>query len=207
MSTEEMMEIIRQNEFFSNSIIDHVIFGGIYPVLFTVFNNNSLFLFICHNYESENNIQWIVTKTTPLNIIYLLKNRISFRNAFIYGTNKKMILNYDGEKVSCDIKDLSSIPDEYLPTDGEYLNAEIGEYDDLLMYYNTLVIISKNTGIMRDPMPRRWSTRPNYAYIRRQRATFKRKNRKIISKKTDCNSLYEAKKNEYGLKKAKLSKK
>lgn len=139
MNTNTMISIIKKNDLFSSIEIDQVIFDGPYPILFIVKQNNNLYLFICHSFENCN-IQWIATNITPDTIINLLINNISFREAFLNNSNKKYILSYDGKTVTCSIVDAKCVPENYLPPKNEYLDAENGEYEDLIQYYSECII-------------------------------------------------------------------
>lgn len=74
-------------------------------------------------------IKWIGTRTTYDNLIDLLENKITIRDAFLNGTNNKIMIEYDGKEVEYELKKSSEIPDEILPTVGEYMDAEEGEYE------------------------------------------------------------------------------
>ena len=60
-------------------------------------------MFICHFVNSEK-IEWIGTRTKYDNLINLLENRITIREAFLNVTDNKILIEYDGEKVKYEWK-------------------------------------------------------------------------------------------------------
>ena len=96
-------KIFRKIPDFQKVILDTILFESKYPVLFTCKNDKDIYLFICCFVNSEKT-KWIGTRTTYDNLINLLENKITIRNA-------------------------SEIPDEILPTVGEYMDAE-EEYEE-----------------------------------------------------------------------------
>ena len=71
---------------------------GKYPVLFTCKNDKDIYLFICYYVNSEK-IKWIGTRTTYDNLIDLLENKITIRDAFLNVTNNKIMIEYNGKAV------------------------------------------------------------------------------------------------------------
>ena len=113
---------------FQKVILDTILFESKYPVLFTCKNDKDIYLFICCFVNFEK-IKWIGRRTTYDNLIDLLENKITIRDAFLNGTNNKIMIEYDGKEVEYELKKSSEIPDEILPTVGEYMDAEEGEYE------------------------------------------------------------------------------
>ena len=111
-----------------------ILFGSKYPVLFTCENEGNVYLFICCLANSDK-LVWIATQTDYKNLIDLLENKITIRAAFLNVTDKKMIITYDGQKVECKEESYSSIPMNYLPTEGEYMDAEDDEYKEELVEF------------------------------------------------------------------------
>lgn len=124
-------KIFRKIPNFQKIILDTILFESKYPVLFTCKNGEDIYLFICCFVNSEK-IEWIGTRTTYDNLIDLLKNKITIRDAFLSVTNDKIMITYDGNEVEYELKKSSEIPDEILPTAGEYMDAEEGEYEEEL---------------------------------------------------------------------------
>lgn len=109
--------------------LDKVLFEAKYPVLFTCKDDNGIYLFICFFVNFEK-MEWIGTKTSYDNLIDLLENKVTIRDAFLNVTSDKMLITYNGDNVTCEIKESRDIPEEILPTAGEYMDAEDGEFDE-----------------------------------------------------------------------------
>ena len=121
--------IFRKIPEFQKVILDIILFESKYPVLFTCKNDKDIYLFICYYVNSEK-IKWIGTRTTYDNLVDLLENKITIRDALLNVTNNKIMIEYDGKAVEYELKKSSEIPDEILPTVGEYMDAEEGEYEE-----------------------------------------------------------------------------
>lgn len=121
-------KIFRKIPDFQKVILDTILFENKYPVLFTFKNDKDIYLFICCFVNSEKT-KWIGTRTTYDNLINLLENKITIRNAFFNVANDKIMIEYDRKEVKYELKKASEIPDEILPTVGEYMDAE-EEYEE-----------------------------------------------------------------------------
>lgn len=119
--------IFRKIPDFRNIVLDTVLFESRYPVLFTCKNENGLYLFICCFVTSDKS-EWIGTKTTYDNLLNLLKNKITIRDAFLNITEQKVVINYDGKNVDYSVTHKENIPEKLLPSAGEFMDAEDGEY-------------------------------------------------------------------------------
>jgi hypothetical protein len=122
-------KIFRKIPNFEKVILDTILFESKYPVLFTCKNRKDIYLFICYFVNSEK-IEWIGTRTTYDNLIELLENKITIRDAFFNVTNNKIMVGYDGKEVRYELKKSSEISEDILPTVGEYMDAEEGEYEE-----------------------------------------------------------------------------
>ena len=91
-----LQEILRQSDCLSYVTIDQILFESSYPILFSGYDNNNIYLIICHSVNSER-MSWIVTKTTYDIIISMLKNNIIIRDAFLSFTSEKILLTFDKE--------------------------------------------------------------------------------------------------------------
>ena len=127
-------KIFRKIPDFQKVILDTILFESKYPVLFTCKNDKDIYLFICFFANSEK-IKWIGTRTTYDNLIELLENKITIRDAFLNVTTNKIMIEYDGKEVEYELKKSSEIPDEVLPTVGEYMDAEEGEYEEEIVEF------------------------------------------------------------------------
>ena len=120
--------ILRNVDGFSELMIEKVLFESNYPILFSCTVNEKVFLFICYTANSTS-MKWIATETTYENLISLLKDRITIRDAFMNCSNTKFMISYDGSKPEC-YKCLSTdIPNYILPTDGEKMGVEEDEFE------------------------------------------------------------------------------
>lgn len=120
-------KIFRSIPDFNNIELDMVLFESRYPVMFTCKNGEEIYLFICclmNNVKAE----WIGTQTTNENLIELLENKITIRDAFMNITENKIVIEYNGQNVKCKIEKGCNIPEILLPTVGEYMDAEEDEY-------------------------------------------------------------------------------
>ena len=112
---------------FKNISLDKVLFESKYPVMFTCKNDNDIYLFICCLVNS-NSIKWIGTKTNYDILIAMLENEVTIRNAFLSVTDEKIVIEYNGDKVTYSILKSDNIQKDLFPTAGEYMDAEGDEY-------------------------------------------------------------------------------
>lgn len=120
-------KIFRQVDVFSGIVLDIILFESKYPIMFTCKKDNEIYLFICCMVNADI-VEWIGTRTDYDTLIGLLENKITIRDAFLNVTDKKYLVKYDGLKVSCEETKAENIPDKLLPSAGEYMDAEEGEY-------------------------------------------------------------------------------
>lgn len=121
---------------------EKVFFECGYPVLFTARDSNkNLFLCVCCQAD-ENGKKWLVRETKTSIVIKMLQDRITLRDAFICGNGKKYSIS---EKkghftVACDVEtDWNDKTSMFLPDAGEFLDAEDGEFDEEISFYNDKV--------------------------------------------------------------------
>lgn len=119
--------IFRNITDFQSIILDKILFENSYPVMFTCKNKEDVYLFICCLVTADI-VKWIGTKTTYDNLIELLENKITIRDAFLNVTEDKMVINYNGKKVEYSVENGRSLPEKILPAAGEYMDAEEDEY-------------------------------------------------------------------------------
>lgn len=119
--------IFRNIPDFYDICLDTILFESRYPVLFTCRNGQDVYLFICCLVTGDK-AEWIGTKTTYDNLIGLLENRITIRDAFLNVTENKIIIDYNGQNVDYRMEKRSSVPENLLPAAGEYMDAENEEY-------------------------------------------------------------------------------
>ena len=121
--------------------IDVVLFESYYPILFTCLNeNNDLFLCVCCQSNKEGR-KWLITKTTPNIVVKVLKNQLTVREAFLMFPQIQFTIFDDAQKVLINEKNELDWDEEKsisLPDKGEFLDAEEGEFDDEILYYESL---------------------------------------------------------------------
>lgn len=126
--------ILRKVDGFSEVRIEKVLFESNYPILFSCTLNEKVFLFICYTANSTS-MKWIATETTYENLISLLKDQITIREAFMNCSNTKFMISYDGSKTECYKCLATDIPDYILPTNGEKMDVEEDEFEQEIIYY------------------------------------------------------------------------
>ncbi len=110
---------------------DMILFDCRYPVLFTcVSDSGDFFLAICHKADAQSR-EWIIGRTTENSVIYLLKDKITIREA-ILGNNTTLYqaslqTGHPSPLVNC--VPVTSIPNNILPTAGCYMEADEHEFD------------------------------------------------------------------------------
>lgn len=127
------------NIYFNNVIgignlkIDNIIFDYEYPVLFTCLDNsNKLYLCVCCEIREEQ--RWIVTKVDENILIKLLSDEITIWDAFNNRYDDNYIIRYfgEGKEEKSEKVKFKDIDKEDLPTKGEYIEAEEGEFEEYI---------------------------------------------------------------------------
>ena len=118
---------------FRNAKIDWILFEGYYPVLFTMEDGDKEYLFCCPE-TNKNETVWIAALVDPLVVVDMLCDRITIRDAFDACSKVKYILVNDHNGMSVERVD-QGFPDYYLPTAGEYMEAEPDEFEEEISYY------------------------------------------------------------------------
>lgn len=114
---------------FEHLTMDKILFEGQYPVLFTYIDNEKVYLFICY-YRSNREMSWIGTATEYDNLIQMLQNKVTIREAFMAVTEDKMMITYDGYQTTFSFVKRDRIPEDILPTDGEFMDADVDEFSE-----------------------------------------------------------------------------
>lgn len=116
--------------------IDRILFEASYPVLFTCKNKNGeYFVVVCCQHNSEG-IKWLVRKNTATNIIKMLRDEITIRDALLKGTSDKISVSYKDGKYSIEIDNEDwNEKSSYLPKKDSYIDAEPGEFDEDIQYF------------------------------------------------------------------------
>jgi hypothetical protein len=119
---------------FKNAKLDRVLFEGEHPILFTMEKSDIEYLFCCPVADATE-IVWIGTETDAIKLIDMLNDKITIRDAFTQGGKIKYIVRQRKSGVSCEKLADDSFPEEYLPSAGEYMESEPGEFDEEIGYY------------------------------------------------------------------------
>lgn len=117
--------------------MNKVFFASNYPILFSCINEKrEYFLCVCCK-STLGEKKWLVTKVIPDIFIDLLSDKITIRDAFLRGDGRYSIYlkdnmweiqidNYDDWEPSQSI---------YLPTAGEFMDAEDDEFEEEIRYF------------------------------------------------------------------------
>jgi len=120
--------------------MDKIIFEAAYPVLFICTDEKKhLFMCVCCQ-NNEEGRRWLICRTTADNILDMLRDKASIRASLLKMPNDRfMIYEAVGEKPT-EVDDSTVWEEEsiYLPKKGEFLDAEPGEFDDEIQYYEDL---------------------------------------------------------------------
>lgn len=137
-------KIFRKTNMFENIEMDFVLVESKYSVWFTCRDKNDVYLFICCLVNSQT-VKWIGTKTTYEILISLLKDGITIREAFLNVCEEKIIIEYygPGKDVEYEKVNANDIPEKLLPTYGEYMEAEEGEFEDELRVFQSRALIKE----------------------------------------------------------------
>lgn len=131
-------KIFNETGIFKDIKLDIVLFESKYPILFTCKDGNEVYLFVCCLVNSKEAI-WIGSKTKYETLIGLLKNKVTIREALWKDSIEKLLINYSGlDKIAkCEVVDREKIPDQLLPTRGEYMDAEDDEYSEEISIFES----------------------------------------------------------------------
>lgn len=118
---------------------ERVFFESYYPILFTCRgNDHSLYLCVCC--VAENNYKkWLLAEVAPKTIVKMLKDEITIRDAFLLDNKNKYtieVLNGEEKITSQHVGDWHPETSVFLPTAGEYIDADQGEFDDDIGFYS-----------------------------------------------------------------------
>lgn len=147
------------NRFFSFSetgelTIERIFFDAGYPILFTCTNESGeLFLCVCCQNNASGK-KWLLAETSCDVILSLLKDNITMREAFLVSGKKRFSI-LQGETITL----LTDVPEDwdgeksiYLPDAGEYIEAEDGEFDEEIVFYENRRKREKFSEILEDTL-------------------------------------------------------
>lgn len=134
----DVEKILRKIPGFSQIKLDVILFEGAYPILFTCKSESDIYMFICCEFDGKN-VKWIATKTDYKNLINLLRDKISIRESFLNGSNTMFAIDFNGVDVLCKELLKSEINSNILPSAGQYMGAEKGEFfEEILIFEERL---------------------------------------------------------------------
>lgn len=121
---------------------DKVLFFGSYPVLFTCTDDRGgLYVCVCCKAEPDAK-KWLITKTSPEMVLKLLKDQISIRDAFVRSSQFRYSIDWNsknGLSVQRDGTDWDPDTSVYLPTKGEYMESDEGEFSEEIEHYEKMI--------------------------------------------------------------------
>lgn len=121
-------------------VTDKILFEANYPILFTCKNEKGdLFICVC----CQNNAQgkkWLLTRTTEELVIDMLRDNISIREVFLSFSECRISVYAGNEYIVKENEEAdwgeNSI---FLPKKNEFMEAEPGEFDDEIDYYQNIL--------------------------------------------------------------------
>lgn len=130
----QIEKIFGEIPIFQDIKMDKILFESSYPILFTCIEHRNIYLFICCVNNSDET-KWIGTKTSYPNLIELLTNEITIRDVFANVTDKKFLITKKVTGVNFNEVDFKDLPQDLLPTAGEFLETESGELEEEILCF------------------------------------------------------------------------
>lgn len=129
---------------------DVVLLESYHPILFTCVNEkDELFLCVCCQADKEAT-KWLATDVKPSTMVNMLQNQITIRDAFLLDKGKRYTVICKDKKytlIKNDPQDWDPEKSDYLPTAGEYMDAEDDEFLEEIEHYKNIMfqnIFKKN---------------------------------------------------------------
>lgn len=121
-----------------------------YPILFTCQDNKGdMYLVTCFHADSREK-DWLIARTAPDQVIALLCNQISIRDAFPYGSSSiylaKKAAGMESVSVKCCRAD--EAPEEIFPTPEMFMDADDDEYQEEIAILRKRISLSKRSDEM-----------------------------------------------------------
>lgn len=130
----QIEKIFGEIPIFQDIKMNKILFESSYPILFTCIEHRNIYLFICCVNNSDET-KWIGTKTSYPNLIELLTNEITIRDVFANVTDKKFLITKKVTGVNFNEVDFKDLPQDLLPTAGEFLETESGELEEEILCF------------------------------------------------------------------------
>lgn len=117
-------------------VLEHMIFEAEYPVLF-VCKDKLDKKYICVCCDIRKTQRWIVSPISTVDLVKMLSDKLTLRDAFLTKESENSYL-IEWDPQHPDIENVTpvsifEIPDEDLPTAGEFIEAEEDEYKDIIL--------------------------------------------------------------------------
>lgn len=122
--------------------IEKILFDAGYPILFTCRSDGGkLYLCVCCQYN-ELGKKWLLAETVPDVVVKMLRNKVTIRDAFLMAEGKRFtIIQKDGLSIKENVlEDWDAEKSIFLPDAGEYMEAESGEYDEEILFYEQMIV-------------------------------------------------------------------
>lgn len=105
-----------------------------HPILFTCLDDSGVtYLATCFRADAQEK-DWLIAEVTPEEVVSLLLNKITIRDAFPHGDAPvcwaKLNAEMDSPAVTC--HPASDIPQKYFPTPGMYMDSDEAEFREEL---------------------------------------------------------------------------
>lgn len=122
--------------------IEKTLFSSYYPILFTCRSDNGN-LYLCVCCWAEKDLQkWLLSETEPATIIDMISDKITLRDAFLKDNKGMYTIARDRDGVEMitesDPSDWHPENSVLLPTTGEYMDADEGEFDEEINFYRLM---------------------------------------------------------------------
>lgn len=124
---------------YSKLIIERIFFEAAYPILYTCLDTDGArYLAVCCQYNALGK-KTLITATSVENVLNLLENRVTIRDAFLTGTGSRYTIFESGDSTNIEEDGPSWSEDSRdLPDKGVYLDAEPGEYQKEIEFYHAV---------------------------------------------------------------------
>lgn len=120
-----------------NLSVEQVIVAYVYPLL-SVLKDKAGSRYLCMCFDTRGTQQWLIAPISSANLVKLLTNRITLKEAFTKDANTVIYAfrNYETETDSFVQMAPQQVPQDYLPASGEYLDAEPDEWETYIQQIN-----------------------------------------------------------------------
>ena len=123
---------------YGNLYVEQVIVEYVYPLL-SVLKDSSGQRYLCMCFDTRGMQQWLISPISVTSLVRMLTIRLTLKDSFVRDTDTVIYAyrNYETRTDSFARMTPGEVPAEYLPEQGEYLDAEQGEWDAYIAQLNT----------------------------------------------------------------------